>query len=89
MELHRQLALFQYYKIYVPFFSDVVLPLQKLMEKGVKFVWSPECTSAYVLMKSLFKEKISLHLPNPEYPFLVHTDASSYAAMAVLQQLVN
>ena len=89
VELRRQLALFQYYKKFIPFFSDVVLPLQKLMKKGVEFVWTPECTSAYVLMKSLFKEKISLHLPNHEFPFLVHTDSSSYAASAVLQQRVN
>ena len=89
VELRRQLALFEYYKKFIPFFSKVVLPLQKLMKKGVEFIWTPECTSAYVLMKSLFKEKISLHLPNPEFLFLVHTDASSYAASAVLQQRVN
>ena len=88
-QLRSQLALFQYYKKFVPFFSEVILPLQRMMKKGVTFEWTKECTSAYVLLKSLFKEKISLHIPNPKHPYVVHTDASSFASAAVLQQRVE
>ena len=89
VQLRSQLALFQYYKKFVPFFSEVVRPLQRMMRKGVEFVWDEECTAAYVLLKSLFKEKISLHLPNPAYKYIIHTDASSFASSAVLHQRVN
>ena len=37
-ELRSQLALFQYYKKFIPFFSEVVGPMQELMKKGVDFV---------------------------------------------------
>ena len=88
-ELRSQLALFQYYKKFIPFFSKVVGPMQELMKKGVDFVGSNRCMASYVLLKSLLKEKISLHLPNPAYTYVLHTDASSYASSAVLHQRVD
>ena len=38
-------------------------------------------------MKTTFACKISLHLPTTEDTFHLHTDASSYAAAAVLSQV--
>ena len=73
----------------IPFFSEIVLPLQRLMKKGVEFIWTAECTAAYVLMKDLFKEKISLYIPNPSLPYVVHTDASNFASSSVLHQRVD
>ena len=42
VQLRSQLALFQYYKKFIPFFNEIVLPLQRLMKKGVECVWTEE-----------------------------------------------
>ena len=89
VQLRSQLALFQYYKKLIPFFSEIVLPLQRLMKKGVEYVWTEECTAAYMLMKEMFKEKLSLYIPNPSLPYVVHTDASNFASSSVLHQRVD
>ena len=89
VQLRSQLALFQYYKKFIPFFSEIVLPLQRLMKKGVEYVWTEECTAAYVLMKEMFREKLSLYIPNPSLPYVVHTDASNFASSSVLHQRVD
>ena len=89
VQLRSQLALFQYYKKFIPFFSEIVLPLQRLMKKGVEYVWTEECTAAYILMKEMFKEKLSLYIPNPPLPYVVHTDASNFASSSVLHQRVD
>ena len=89
VQLRSQLVLFQYYKKFIPFFSEIVLPLQRLMKKGVEYVWMEECTAAYVLMKEMFKEKLLLYIPNPSLPYVVHTDASNFASSSVLHQRVD
>ena len=89
VQLRSQFALFQYYKKFIPFFSDVVEPMQKLMKKDAEFIWDSACMGSYVLLKSLFKEKISLHLPDGKNKYVIHTDASSFASSATLHQRIN
>ena len=81
--------MFQYYKKFIHFFSEIVLPLQRLMKKGVEFVWTEKCTAAFVLMQEMFKEKISLYIPNPSLTYVVHTDASNSASSSVHHQRVD
>ena len=87
--LRSQLALFQYYKKFIPFFNDITSVLSPLMKKNVPFVWTQQHTDAHSLMKELFLEKIKLRLPDPSLPYVIHTDASSHATSAVLHQRVG
>ena len=89
VQLRSQLVLFQYYKKFIPFFSEIVLPLQRPMKKGVEYVWTEECMAAYMLIKEMFKAKLSLYIPNPSLPYVVHTDASNFASSSVLHQRVD
>jgi hypothetical protein len=42
-----------YYRDFVPKFSDIALPLTTLTKKDVPFVWSPQCEQAFELLKTL------------------------------------
>ena len=55
------------------------------MKKDAPFIWSTDCSAAYRLLLELFGEN-NLHLPRHELKFIIATDASSYAASAVLSQ---
>ena len=59
--LRSQLALFQYYKKFIPFFNDITCVMSKLMKKNVPFPWTQE----HNLLKALFQENLSLRLLNP------------------------
>jgi len=82
-----QFALFQYYKKFIPAFSDIAKPLQALLKEKTPFKWTAACDEAHERMKTTFSCKISLHLPTSQDTFHLHTDASSYAAAAVLSQV--
>ena len=86
-ELVSQFALFQYYKKFIPAFSDIAKPLQALLKGKTPFKWTAACDEAHERMKTTFSCKISLHLPTSQDTFHLHTDASSYAAAAVLSQV--
>ena len=88
-EITSQLALFQYYKKFIPAFSDQAKPLPKLLKGKQKFDWTEECAKAHKDMKMAFTCKLALHLPTEDDTFHLHTDASSYAAAAVLSQKQN
>ena len=85
-ELVSQFALFQYYKKFIPAFSDIAKPLQALLKGKTPFKWTAPCDEAHGKMKTTFACKISLHLPTARDTFHLHTDASSFAAAAVLSQ---
>ena len=52
-EVKRVLGLFSYYRKFVGGFAKITLPLVKLLNKGVKFVWSDECQLAFDRIKDL------------------------------------
>ena len=84
--LRSQLALFQYYQKFIPFFNDITCVMGKLMKKNVPFLWTQEHTEAHNLLKALFQENLSLRLPNPNLPHVIHTESSCHTTSAVLHQ---
>jgi len=44
-------GLCNYYRRFVKNFSAIAKPLHSLTKKGKKFVWSPECDSAFSILK--------------------------------------
>ena len=41
------LVLLNYYCRFIPAFTDLMHPIQKLLKKNVKFKWSEECDKAF------------------------------------------
>ncbi len=64
----------------------VVSPLTDLLSSERKFVWNPECESAFQAAKDLLCNAPALSAPNFTLPFQLQVDASAHGAGAVLLQ---
>ena len=80
-------GLCQYYRRFVPNFSDVAAPLHALTKKGVRFVWSNDCRDAFEDLKRALVSADVLALPNDHDHFILDCDASNKAMGAVLSQI--
>jgi hypothetical protein len=68
-------------------FSELVLPLNKLLQKDTKFDWNDQCQEAFETLKGQFLQEPMLMMPDHSKPFQIKSDASKYAAGAVLTQM--
>jgi hypothetical protein len=60
--------------------------MAKLLEKDVKFKWSPQCEEAFLTLKKLLTTAPVLAQPDIEKPFDVYYDASDKEIVGVLMQ---
>jgi len=85
-DVQRFIGLCNYYRRFVKNFSAIAKPLHSLTKKGIKFVWSPDCETAFeILKKRLTTSPVLLH-PDITKQFVVECDASNFAIGAVLSQ---
>lgn len=82
-------GLCQYYRRFVPRFSEIAAPLHALTKKGARFIWNEECQSAFNTLKSALVGADVLALPNETDSFILDCDASDQAMGAVLSQVQN
>jgi hypothetical protein len=75
-----------YYRQFIKGFSELATPLTMLTKDDVKFEWGSKQQDAFTRLQSAVKEGPVLALPDPNLPFIVHTDASGFAVGAVLSQ---
>jgi hypothetical protein len=75
-----------YYHRFIPNFSKIVKPMTQLLEKDVKFKWSPQYEEAFLTLKKLVTTAPVLTQPDIEKPFDVYCDASSTGIGGVLMQ---
>lgn len=66
-----------YYLSFCKNFATVVTPLTDLLSTARKFVWSPECDSAFYAGKDLLSSAPVLSAPCFSLPFKLQVDASS------------
>lgn len=91
-ELKRFLGTATWYRRFVPNFSTVAGPLNKLTSNGKKsppFQWTPEADAAFNALKECLVSAPVLSCPVYSEPFEVHTDASNYGVGAMLTQTMN
>ncbi len=88
-EVKSFLGLCSYYRRFVKGVASIAKPLNKVSDKSVKFVWAPECESAFQTLKSALITSPILGYPIPGLKFILDTDASDVATGAVLSQLQN
>lgn len=80
------LGLSNYYRKFIPNFSKIAEPIQKLLHKGTKFKWTEECQHAFKTLKHALVNPPLLIYPDFSKPFILTTDASGEALGAVLSQ---
>ena len=73
-----------FYGKFIPGIAEKRKPLNDLLKKGVNFLWSEKCQSAFEELKSALISEPLLVRPNYNDTFVITTDASNYAIGAVL-----
>ena len=68
-ELRQFLGLVDFYRKFLPFFTDVTACLNTMLRKGVVFKWMEQCSNAFKLLKSDLVKLPMLQYPNPNNPF--------------------
>lgn len=90
-EVKRFLGTASWYRRFVPNFSTLAGPLNKLTTTSKKrsetFVWTPECEEAFTKLKNTLVSAPVLSCPDFSQPFQVHTDASNYGVGGLLTQV--
>lgn len=91
-EVKRFLGTASWYRRFIPHFSTVAGPLNKLTsnkKNAPAFQWTAEADKAFLELKTKLVQAPVLACPNFNYPFDVHTDASSFGIGAMLAQTIN
>jgi len=78
-----------FYRTFIPNFADITVPFNELTKKDVKFEWGDRQEKAFQTLKDIIRKDIALALPVPGARFRLKTDASDYAAGAVLHQIIE
>ena len=81
------LGLLGYYRKFVENFSKMALPLTELLKDITTFHWGAEQQKALKNLKQKLLEAPILITPDPNKPYMLQTDASSFAVGAVLSQM--
>ncbi|CAH8430770.1 unnamed protein product [Dicrocoelium dendriticum] len=86
-KLRSFLGLISHYSSFVPEMHRLRGPLNELLVKDRKFVWSPECQAAFDNVKSILCSDLLLTHFNPELEIVVAADASDYGIGAVISHI--
>ena len=100
-ELRAFLGLSSYYRRYVKGFTQIAMPLHKLVNSTTvkksstktdgpsKWYWDSDCEEAFNQLKQSLVDAPVLGYPNFKLPFILETDASHFGLGAVLSQVQN
>lgn len=67
-EVQSFLGFANFYRCFIASYSDITVPLTRLMRKDAPWVWSPLCEDAFQLLKTVFTSAPILH--HSTHPFL-------------------
>ncbi|RDY00737.1 Retrovirus-related Pol polyprotein, partial [Mucuna pruriens] len=70
-------------------FSKITLPLFKLLQKNINFVFDQPCVEAFQELKKRLTSTLILQAPNWEYPFELMCDAFNSTLGVILGQRVG
>jgi hypothetical protein len=85
-EVWSFLGLARYYRRFILDFSKIAKPMTRLLQKDIRFVWTPECDAAFHKLRTLLTSAPVLAQPDIENPFDVYCDASGIGLGGVLMQ---
>lgn len=73
-----------FYGKFIPNVANIRKPLNDLLKKNHKFIWTKECEDAFNKLRLYLTSEPLLVRPNYADTFVITTDASNYAIGAVL-----
>ena len=85
-EVQQYLGLCNYYRRFIPEFSDTAAPLTELTIKHVDFRWSKAAEESFLGLKNALCSVPILAFPLEDGEFVLDTDASNLGIGGVLQQ---
>lgn len=91
-DVKKFLGTASWYRRFIPNFSNLATPLNKLTSSGKKvppFKWTEEAEKAFIAIKKALVATPSLACPDFTKRFAVHCDASSFGMGAMLTQEFN
>jgi hypothetical protein len=83
------LGLFNYYRKFIPSFAARKRHMTDMLKKDQFVIFSDTARAKFHDVKQLLCEAPISHLPNSEFPFSIHCDASEDALGAVLSQDIS
>lgn len=83
-EIKMFLGILSYYRKFIPNLANLAEPINKLLRKGQRFLWSQNCQRSFDELKSLLTVSPILQYPDFTKKFVITTDASNVAIGAVL-----
>jgi hypothetical protein len=85
-EVKRFLGMANYYREFVPKFSEIAEPIHQVLRDGTSFSWTPARQAAFAKIKEEIASSCNLNFPDWNKPFMVELDCSKVAACGVLMQ---
>lgn len=85
-EVQQFLGFCNYYRQYIPRFSDQARALYGATEKGKTWSLTTEYKNVWDNIKEAFKAANFLEIPNPDEPYRLELGGSGYANGGVLSQ---
>lgn len=85
-EIRRFLGMANFYREFIPNFSEVAASLNNLTKDAVIFHWSKDCETAFKTLKQALVTAPILAFPKSNEEFVVEVDASKQAVGGVLSQ---
>lgn len=83
-ELRSFLSLLSYYGKFIPNLSTLIAPMTGLLQKDVKWEWSPSCQKSFEeAKKQLLSNRVLVHY-DPQLPLILACDASPVGVGAVI-----
>lgn len=86
-DLQRFLGVCGWVREYVPHYSEITAPLTNLLRKeSRRWRWNDEANEAFLNLKKIFAQPLSLSHPDPDKTFILQTHSSDIGMSAVLYQ---
>ncbi len=85
-EVQSFLGFANWFRMYIPGYSQHIAPLTELTKKNVPFRWTSQCQHCFDWLKGCLQQPPVLALPDYQQQFEVRVDASSMCVGAVLMQ---
>lgn len=83
-DIRQFIGLVNYYHRFIPNSTKILHPLNKLLRKNKKFIWSPECNKAFNKIKEILSSEQVLIPYQRNLPLTLATDASPVGISAIL-----
>ena len=88
-EVRSFLGMTGYYRRFIKDYADKAHPLTNLTKLTVAFEWDSDCEAAFEFLKHALITAPILSYPDMKKEFILDTDASGFAAGAVLSQVYD